>query len=316
MGRQILEIAQEAAERDATAPAPAKLFGTNDRIARILRMAAKDTMREYLRSTNFVGLSEFQSTWVFTLTPGRFAYPLPPDFLRLIPGTEHRNGWPLGLIGPSSPQTWAAWLHGGSAVASPMGWRIRNGALWIEPTPSAAELVAIEYISRYPVVSLVQDGDFDLTTSPLQTNAPVVSRDGYLSMPDASLLEAPEADDALYGDDETGYDEGTYGAEPEEVLKRLHPLSAVDPLPQVRRPEFTADTDEPAFDDDYLLSLGMTFRLRRGLGLPYAEHAAEYEEEMQVKAATDAGAGESISMGRCADGFETYPLGNSRWMVS
>ena len=49
MARSILEIAQEAAERDKTAPAPAQLFGTNDRVARILRVAAKDTMRDLMR---------------------------------------------------------------------------------------------------------------------------------------------------------------------------------------------------------------------------------------------------------------------------
>lgn len=314
MNRTILEIAQEAAERDATAPAPSKLFETNDRIARILRQAAKDTLREYLRSSGWQGLSEFQSTWVFALQPGRYAYPLPPDFLRIIPRTEQRNGWPLGLVGPASPQAWAAWVFGGSAVAAPMGWRIRNNVLWIEPTPQKAELVAIEYISRYPVVSEIRDSDFDMTLDPPQTFAPIVPRDGHLSLRDDSLVGASDPDDAEY-DIPPGYDVGQWGTEPMEALRRLNPLSAAAPLPEVRRPEFEADTDRPAFDDDYLLSLGLTFRLRRSLGLPYAEQAAEYEEEMAMKSATDAGGAKSFRLGdECGFGGQV-PLGGGRWLV-
>lgn len=315
MSRTILEIAQEAAERDATAPAPSKLFGTNDRIARILRQAAKDTLREYLRTSGWQGLSEFHSTWVFALQPGRYAYPLPPDFLRIIPRTEQRDGWPMGLVGPASPQVWAEWLYGGSAVAAPMGWRIKNNVLWIEPTPKTAELVAIEYITRYPVVSEIRDGDFDLTLDPPQTYAPIVPRDGHLSLPNDDLASIDDPDDAEYGTG-PGYGEGEWPSDPMEVLRRLNPLSAVDPLPEVRRPEFEADTDRPAFDDDYVLSLGMTFRLRRALGLPFTEHAAEYEDELAMKGATDAGGAKSFRLGGGESGLGgQVPLGDGRWLV-
>lgn len=315
MARSILEIAQEAAERDATAPAPDKLFGTNDRIAKALRGAAKDTMREYLRASNWQGLSDFHSAWVFALRRGRYAYPLPPDFLRIIPRTEQRNGWPLGLVGPASPQVWAAWLYGGSAVSAPMGWRIKNNVLWIEPTPQHDELVVIEYVSRYPVVSEIKCGDFDWSQTPPQTFAPVVPRDGHLSLPDASLVTRPNPDDAEYAED-PGFADGEWPEDPMEVLRRLNPLSGAAPLPQVRRAEFEADTDQPAFDDDYVLSLGMTFRLRRSLGLPFTEHAAEYEAELDMKQATDAGGARSFTLGRDTySGGTQTPLGDGRWMV-
>ena len=137
MGRRILDIAVEAAERDATAPAPTTLFATNNKVAKILRIAARDTLREYLRASDWIGLSEHHATWAFVTHPGRFAYPLPPDFLRLIPNTEHRGGWPMGLVGPATPQAWAHWLFGGGGTAPvQMGWRIHNGAIWVEPTPT------------------------------------------------------------------------------------------------------------------------------------------------------------------------------------
>lgn len=316
MARTILEIAQEAAERDSTAPAPTTLFNTNTRVAKVLLTAAKDVLRDYLRRSRSVGLSEFQSTWVFALQPGRYAYALPPDYLKMIPGTEQRNGWPMGLIGPASPQAWAWWLHGGSAAVSPHGWRIRNNVLWIDPTPQAEELIAIEYISRYPVVSEIRVGDFNLSTVPLQTNAPVVSRDGWLSLPDASLVSPQLEDDFEYGD-EPGYDAGEWPLEPEEFLKRLIPISEQGPLPQVRREAFTADTDMPAFEDDYLLSLGMTWHLQRALGLPFAERANEYEAELQSKIAEDAGGARGFRIGGdCDNQIECHPIEAGRWMVT
>lgn len=313
MARTILQIAQEAAERRATAPAPTQLFGTNNKTAKILRIAALDIMRDYLRVSNFVGLSEFHSTWAFSLVPGRFAYPLPPDFLRMIPNTEHRGGWPMGLIGPATPQTWANWIFGGSAAPVEMGWRVRNGALFIDPTPKTYELVTIEYISRYPVVSVVREGDYDITQNPPVCTAPFVPRDGQMTIPKELNVTENLEDEGEY--DEPGYDEAVFGQSTHEALRRIAPTTALAPLAQVRRPEFAADDDLPAFDDDYLLSIGMTFKLRQALGMDYAEEAAEYEREMEMKAGSDAGGPRSIRLG-CQDGAaDVVPLGDGLWMV-
>lgn len=316
MGRTILEIAQEAAERDATAPKPAKLFGTNDRVARILRQAAKDTMREYLRTSGWQGFSDLHSSWVFALMPNQYAYQLPPDFLRVIPRTEQRNGWTMGLVGPATPQDWSAWVYGGSAVAAPMGWRIKNNVLFIEPTPTKTELVVIEYISKYPVVSEIREGDYDLTADPVQTFAPIVPRDGHLTLNNDDILEQDDDEDGQYGQ-APGWDIANWPSDPFEILRRIHPLSGAEPLPEVRRPEFTTDADRTPFEDDHMLSLGMTFRLRRGLGLPFSEHAAEYEAEMSIKGATDAGTPRGFRLGNDYHNSGGYavPMGDGKWMV-
>lgn len=313
MARSILEIAREAAERDATAPAPTSLFAADTKVAKILRTAANDTLREYIRKTEFVGLSEFHSTWVFALTPGKFAYQLPPDFFHTIRNTEYRGGWPLGLIGPASPQTWDSWIFGRCAPPIQTGWRIRNNAIFFTPTPSAAELVFIEYISKYPVVSTLVEGDYDLTGPFPVCNTPFVPRDGFIEVTDA----LPELVQGLGGfDTQPGWDGATFTQEQSDVLRTINPLSGVDPLPQVRRPYFTADTDLPAFEDDFLLSLGMTFRLRRALGMDYAEVAAEYEEQMEVKLSTDAGGARDINLHRRERFDEVIHLGGGRVMVS
>lgn len=315
MARTILEIAQEAAERERTAPAPETLFGTNNKVAKILRTAAHDTLREYLAHLGQQGGSEFSSTWVFTLIPGRYAYPLPPDFLRVVPNTEHRGGWPLGLVGPANPQSWAAWLHGGASAPVQMGWRIRNNAIWFEPVPRAMELVTIEYTSRYPVVSEIREGDYDHSQAPPVCKVPFVPRDGYISMPAAHDITLPQEGQGTY-DDPPGYDVAVYGQETFEALRRISPQSGILPLPQVRRPYFESDDDCPVFEDDHPLSLGMTFRLRRALGLDYAEIAGEYEAEIETKRATDAGGSRSFRLGCDNDRQDVAPLGDGRWLVT
>jgi hypothetical protein len=312
MGRTILAIAQEAAERDNTAPAPTSLFASSTKVAKLLRVAAKDTIRDYLTRSGHNGLSEFHSTWVFSLQPGRFAYPLPPDFLRMIPNTEHRGGWPLGLIGPASPQSWASWIFGGAVTAVEMGWRIRNNAIFFEPTPSAAEMVAIEYVSRFPVVSRIREGDFDFSVTPPQIIAPWVPRDGQMALEGLNITTggtfAYEAG--------PGWDAGVWGDEVFEILRQISPSSIRAPYPEVRRPEFEHDEDRPVFDDDHVLSLGMTYRLRRGLGLDYAEAAAEYEVEMSQRLDHDAGGARAIRLGMDRPAYDTYPVGGGKWLVT
>lgn len=315
MARTILEIAREAAERDATAAPPAKLFGTNNKIARILRTAAKDTLREIMAKGGWQGLSELHSTWTFSTIPGVYAYPLPPDWLRAIPRTEQRNGWPLGLCGPASPATWAGWLSGVAAVTAPMGWRIRNNTIFMEPPPAGVELVSMDYISRFPVVSDMAESDVDKTAKPMKVNAPLVWRDGYMNIvAPEKVLHNPE--EAGKYETDPGWDDAIWGDSVWSELRRVLPTSEYLPKIQVRRPEFTADTDLPAFDDDFLLSMGMTFRLRRSLGLAYGEQAAEYEEQLDNKLNTDAGNSASFTIGGGHGGADVLPLGGGRWMVS
>jgi len=317
MARSILAIAQEAAERDNTAPAPTSLFNSNTKIAKVLRVAATDTMRDYLRRSGHTGLSEFQSTWVFALQPGRFAYELPPDFLRVIPNTEHLGGWPLGLIGPASPKCWADWVFGGATSAVERGWRIRNSAIWFDPLPSSWELVTIEYVSKYTVVGPLLPTDYDATLNPPRFISPFVPRDGYIALPTNEDLDITEAqDDQAVYDLLPGWDVGVFGPEAYERLRRIALTSNRLPLPEVRRPDFTADADKPAFDDDHVLSLGMTFRLRRSLGLDYAEAAAEYEGELEQRMAHDAGGARSIRLGADRPDWDTYPVGGGKWMVT
>lgn len=317
MGRAILDIAREAAERYATAPKPAALFTGNDRIARILRIAASDVTRDILRKSRFTGLSEFHSQWVFEAKPGISSYSLPPDYLRMIPDSEQRNGWPLGLIGPASPQTWANWVAGAITTTAPMGWRIKNNVLFLHPMPEAKELLVIEYISRYPVVADITPADFDNTVIPAQVALPLVPRDGYLDPTYRDLRQAQWDEDGgtTPQDPNDGYEIGLWGNPFYDELSRIAPTESTV-LAQVRKDAYSDDMDRPAFEDDHILSLGMTFHLRRALGMPYDEVAAEYEEETMVKLGEDAGGSRNFRLGGEGSGTDCWPLGNGQWLVT
>ena len=88
------------------------------------------------------------------------------------------------------------------------------------------------------------------------------------------------------------------------------------PAFQVRAEELTADTDKTAIDDDHVVSLGMSWRLRKSLSMPYAEARAEYESEKEVFLSKDGSKGRTICFGGNDLGVETYPLGNGQWAVS
>lgn len=314
MTRSILDIAKEAMDRDNTGPQPTTLFGTNNRDARILRVAAKDVMRDIMRNTEWRGLSELTSTWVLALQPGVFAYPLPPDFLRLIPNTEFRNGWPMGLIGPATPQVWSHWLHGGGVTPTSMGWRIKNNAIFIHPTPDSAELVTLEYISKYLVVATVETGDYDGEMPPNPVDG-VVPRDGHIEGDASQILYEATGSEFAYEVD-PGYDAAEWATELYEILQRINPFSLVAPLPQVRREEITADTDMVALADDYLLSIGLTWRYRSALGKEHTQLKADYYAELEMKLGTDAGGARNIPLGRDRIEVGCVPLGNGDWMIS
>jgi len=311
VAKTILELAVEVCDR-VTVNTPTTIFGTNDRTSRILRMAAKDTLRDIMRSAMRNGLSGFQSQWVFATQPGVYAYRLPPDFYKMIPGTEQRNRWPLGILGPVSPQTWSNWISGLAYTAVPMGWRIKNNLIHFEPPPSSSEIVIIEYLSRYPVSRAATDADLQPVNGRLAPVAPLVPREGYIG--DGALDVVSLTDGSKWGAATWGT--AVWGETAMGKLRRIPPKDTSFPDYQVRAEEFTADTDVCAIDDDYVVSLGMTWRLLKGLSMPYAEAFDEYEREKDVFLANDGSRGRTLVFGESGVQNEIEPLGDGNWMVS
>lgn len=311
MARTIKELAVEVCDR-ATVNTPEEIFGNNDRIARILRVAIKDTLRDIMRGAMKNGVSGFHSQWVFATKPGVYAYRMPPDLYKMIAGTEQRNRWPLGILGPVNPQTWSNWIAGMQYTAVPMGWRIKNNLIHFEPTPTTEEIVVIEYLSRYPVVRSATDADLEIVDGRLTPRAPLIPREGYIG--DDALNAVDRENATQWGSADWGA--ALWGKTATTTLRRIPTKSTKFPAYQVRAENFEADEDFCAIEDDHVVSLGMTWRLRKGLSMPYAEAYDEYEREKDVFLANDASRGRTITFGDAGPHEEVAPLGNGQWMVT
>lgn len=312
MAKTLMELAESICDRVMPANTPTKLFDTNDRTARRLRMAAKDTIRDIMRSCEESGVSGFHSQWVFATKPGIYSYRMPPDYYRMIPDTEQRGRWPLGIIGPVSPSTWSNWVSGQAATVVPMGWRIKNNTIHFEPPPAQVELVVIEYLSRFMVARDATDDDLEPVDGRLTVKAPLVPRDGYIA---DGALDAVPTGGTKWG--EATWGAAVWGETPTEALRRIPPNGEAQGFPafQVRQEEFQSETDRCALDDDYVVELGMLWRFLRSLGKPYSQEQDDYEREKGVFLASDASKARTFSFGSNSISYETVPLGGGQWLV-
>lgn len=101
---------------------------------------------------------------------GQVNYPLPADWLRQIEQTEwdRTNRWPLN--GQKSPQEWQNFKSGIVYAGPRLRFRIAGGTIQLNPPPSTASLLSMEYVSQNWVTAL------DGTTKPtftLDTDTPV-----------------------------------------------------------------------------------------------------------------------------------------------
>ena len=314
MARTLLEICTEVCDR-ATVNTPTTIIGNNDNIARRLRVAAKDTLRDIMRQAMKNGVSGFHSQWLFATKPGVYAYRMPPDLYKVIPGTEQRNRWPLGILGPVSPQTWSNWIAGLQYTAVPMGWRIKNNLIHFEPVPTQEELIVIEYLSRFPVARDATDADLEPVGGYLTPKSPLVPREGHVA---DGALDAVDVSSSGAKWGSATWGTAVWGKTKLEEMRRIPAKVGNVKFPeyQVRDEEFRNDTDTCAIDDDHVVSLGMTWRLKKALSMPYAEDYSEYNREVDVFLANDASIGRTIVFGEDAPQNEIEPLGGGQWMVT
>ncbi len=274
--RTQLEHAAEAAGM----PVPKVIYGSNDRLSRTLRSVARASVRDILASMPSGGYSDQISTWVFRTQPGEASYPLPPDFYDMIPGTQFRDTWPVGLLGPTPSWMWARWRAGFSVPSYPFSWRVLRNRMYLEPIPAAQEVVTVEYLSKFPVIKQVTGWDNQLWDGAPgdHAKAPYVTHEGHLAV--------------------TATDLGLTSAEFDAKFRLLTPPNGWDassdlngdgyPDAFVRKEGLTEDTDIVSFDHDLFLS-SLIWRLRREVRKPYAEEKLDFERIRSSTAAIDNG---------------------------
>lgn len=72
---------------------------------------------------------------------------MPADFDRFVPDTFFNRTQNRQIVGPVTPQNWQRIQSNGATSNIVIGFRKRDGAFLLTPTPAADETIAFEYIS-------------------------------------------------------------------------------------------------------------------------------------------------------------------------
>lgn len=139
-------ITDSANELGLYAGAIADPYASTDPNILKLTRYLKRVGRKLLRSHPW---SHLQTIYTFPTVASTASYALPTDFNRIVDGTAWNRTQQLPMWGPLSPQAWQAEKARGNTTTAHQFFRIFGNLFYIHATPSAAETIAYEYISRY-----------------------------------------------------------------------------------------------------------------------------------------------------------------------
>jgi len=113
----------------------------------LLNRFGRDLSRQYV-------WQELDKEYLLTTVDGQAGYALPADWLRQIEGTEwdRTNRWPLN--GPKSAQEWQNFKSGIVYAGPRLRFRIQGNQVVLNPTPSGASILSMEYVSSHWVNAL------------------------------------------------------------------------------------------------------------------------------------------------------------------
>jgi hypothetical protein len=109
-------------------------------LCRLLKSVGQDMVRDFQ-------WTQLQKTYTFTTSSGLGTYPLPPDFARIIDQTAWDRTQQLPLGGPLAAQGWQYLRALVTSGVVGKWFRFIGGDLYLQPTPTAVETLAFEYIS-------------------------------------------------------------------------------------------------------------------------------------------------------------------------
>jgi hypothetical protein len=163
----IIDIIQQVCD-EIGLPRLSAVVGSTDDQARQLLAIAKREGRELASFAASAGCwPALRREHTFTTVNGTPDYAFPSDLLFFINTTawDRSSYWPVQ--GPMSPMVWQT-LKSGIGVSGPrFRFRIMQGRIYIDPTPTSANSIVIEYASENWVTSaagaeqasLLSDGD-------------------------------------------------------------------------------------------------------------------------------------------------------------
>jgi hypothetical protein len=139
----LLSIVQEACDRIGLVR-PTAVVGSSDDQARQLLSLSNQDGKDLVRRHDWQKITK-EKTITATATEEQTSG-IPDDFARMIPGTFWNRTQDRRVAGPLSAQRWQQ-LKSGLIVLPFDAFRIRGNALLMNPTPTASDSLAYEYVS-------------------------------------------------------------------------------------------------------------------------------------------------------------------------
>jgi hypothetical protein len=94
------------------------------------------------------GWQQLQKTHTFSTANGTASYALPADFARVVDETFWNRTQVMPLVGPAEARAWQ-YLKARTSTGIHKVLRLYGDLVYLDPTPTAIETVAYEYISNY-----------------------------------------------------------------------------------------------------------------------------------------------------------------------
>lgn len=140
----LLTICQTVAS-EAGFAVPASIVGNSDDTASLLFSMANRSGK-VLAGRSW---SILQKEYAFSQVAAQAAYNFPADLGRFLDYTfwDRTNFW--NLRGSLNPQEWQRYKSGIQSTTPRQRFRVKLGQIYIDPTPTAADSLVIEYLSDY-----------------------------------------------------------------------------------------------------------------------------------------------------------------------
>lgn len=144
MANNLLAIVQSAA-LEMGLPSPSSVIGNPDGQTQQMLALANREGRELAQIEG--GWTALRAEQDITLVPGQAAYPFPADFAYYLQDTFWDRTTHMPLSGPMSPVDWQILQSGIFPAGVFTRYRIMDGQISFNPTPTAPDIIAVEYIS-------------------------------------------------------------------------------------------------------------------------------------------------------------------------
>lgn len=124
----------------------ANVYASEDAVVIQLRALLESLGQELAQMRPWTHL---QKEHTLTTVNGTQSYALPSGFVGMLPQTQWNRSTDLELAGPAGPQLWQLLVSTNTVSTINYFFRVQGNRLFLEPTPTAADALAFEYLSAY-----------------------------------------------------------------------------------------------------------------------------------------------------------------------